>query len=258
VATDSLPSTPLLDFDFTTPSQTLGTGPLFPSPQYFPPQSPDSLPSKPQFACTTPSQKLLGTGPLIPQYFTPQSQITPSQLGTGPVLPSAESLTPQSLFQSAEVDSREHRHLSSDTAKQLATQLVAKAQSDVAFGKKILLQLATNGGLEIKKEGCLVLKVLSLFVLHFILEFVDIKLGARAPDGGRDCILSVKTIPSTTMPHRLLLSEGIMPGGVAVTSRGQRMSTEAFGFAVIGLINNSLQRQAEDISLSNPMAKPIF
>jgi hypothetical protein len=170
VATDSLSSTPLLDFDFTTPSPTLGTDPLFPSPQYFPPQSPDSLPSKPQFACTTPSQKLLGTGPLIPQYFTPQSQITPSQLGTGPVLPSAESLTPQSLFQSAEVDSREHRHLSSDTAKQLATQLVAKAQSDVAFGKKILLQLATNGGLEIKKEGCLVLKVLSLFVLHFILD----------------------------------------------------------------------------------------
>jgi hypothetical protein len=59
------------------------------------------------------------------------------------------------------------------------------------------------------------------------------------------------------MPHRLLLSEGIMPGGVAVTSRGQRMS-EAFGFAVIVLINNSLLRQAEDISLSNPMAKPIF
>ena len=59
--------------------------------------------------------------------------------------------------------------------------------------------------------------------------FLDLRPGARDSDGFRQCVLTFKTTPSTSIPHEVLLEEGLMPGGVALD--GQR---RPFGFVIRG------------------------
>ena len=80
--------------------------------------------------------------------------------------------------------------------------------------------------------------------------FLDLRPGARDSDGFRQCVLTFKTTPSTSIPHEVLLEEGLMPGGVVLD--GQR---RPFGFVIIIHIANSLYRRTNANSLSNQVAK---
>ena len=81
-------------------------------------------------------------------------------------------------------------------------------------------------------------------------KFLGLSPGARDRGGFRECVLTFETMPSTSLPHEVLLEEGLMPGGV--TLDGQR---RPFGFVIIIHIANSLYRRTNANSLSNQVAK---